>query len=482
MKGELEQIEDDTNDIKDAQAERLREQLDQYVSLEERLYDAIVSEREKEIEGLETINDTISDAASEMLDKIQTGIDDYRQAREDEEALSDIEDMERRLALMRSDTSGANQLDILALEDELEQARQDFTDNKIDQAIDQLSRQNELAQQQRERQIELMQWQLEQDQENGMIADQVNKLLTYFSASGDSTTIEDMLKNSENWTGLATQQKNDWVNELNDTIAKAGEGWRNANAASNTVASGSSITFTDKNGKTVKGTMQSDGSVKDKSGNTYSGVFLGADGKYHQYADGKITAKPKDKPTTSTTTTTTSSSKGIKITDSVKKYVSDSIWGGYWGNNPERKKRLTEVFGAKAAAEIQGLVNQEVRFYPKGSRSEWSYKNQKKKKYNRYETGGLADFTGPAWLDGTKARPEYVLNAEQTKGFLALVDMLGDFDDSPTAGGNNYYDVRIEVDELSNDYDVEQLMDKMKRVITDDAMYRNVNAIDLGRR
>ena len=60
--------------------------------------------------------------------------------------------------------------------------------------------------------------------------------------------------------------------------------------------------------------------------------------------------------------------------------------------------------------------------------------------------------------------------------------MLGDFDDNQTAGGNNYYDIKIEVDELANDYDVEQLMDKMKRLIADDAAYRNVNSIDLGRR
>jgi hypothetical protein len=31
-------------------------------------------------------------------------------------------------------------------------------------------------------------------------------------------------------------------------------------------------------------------------------------------------------------------------------------------------------------------------------------------KMRGYKTGGLADFTGPAWLDGTKARPELVLN------------------------------------------------------------------------
>jgi hypothetical protein len=38
-----------------------------------------------------------------------------------------------------------------------------------------------------------------------------------------------------------------------------------------------------------------------------------------------------------------------------------------------------------------------------------------KKKYKNgvaYKTGGLADFTGPAWLDGTKSKPEYVLNAD----------------------------------------------------------------------
>jgi hypothetical protein len=30
----------------------------------------------------------------------------------------------------------------------------------------------------------------------------------------------------------------------------------------------------------------------------------------------------------------------------------------------------------------------------------------------QYSSGGLADFTGPAWLDGTKSRPEYILSAD----------------------------------------------------------------------
>ena len=32
----------------------------------------------------------------------------------------------------------------------------------------------------------------------------------------------------------------------------------------------------------------------------------------------------------------------------------------------------------------------------------------KNSRFNAYATGGLADFTGPAWLDGTKTRTEYV--------------------------------------------------------------------------
>jgi TP901 family phage tail tape measure protein len=40
----------------------------------------------------------------------------------------------------------------------------------------------------------------------------------------------------------------------------------------------------------------------------------------------------------------------------------------------------------------------------------------------KYKQGGLADFTGPAWLDGTKSAPEAVLNAAQTKAFMSLVD------------------------------------------------------------
>lgn len=41
-----------------------------------------------------------------------------------------------------------------------------------------------------------------------------------------------------------------------------------------------------------------------------------------------------------------------------------------------------------------------------------------------FASGGLADFTGLAKLDGTPSKPELVLNAEDTKNFLELKDVL----------------------------------------------------------
>jgi hypothetical protein len=50
--------------------------------------------------------------------------------------------------------------------------------------------------------------------------------------------------------------------------------------------------------------------------------------------------------------------------------------------------------------------------------------------------------------------------------------------DNAKSTGDNYFDIEINVEKLSNDYDVEQVADKIRRMIYDDASYRNVNAIN----
>ena len=99
-----------------------------------------------------------------------------------------------------------------------------------------------------------------------------------------------------------------------------------------------------------------------------------------------------------------------------------------------------------------------------------------------YKKGGLADFTGPAWLDGTPSKPELVLNATDTKNFLALRDVLSSAMKSTSTVSNSYggdvmYDINIHVDKIEKDYDVDRVVDKVKKEITKGAGYRNVTQV-----
>lgn len=42
----------------------------------------------------------------------------------------------------------------------------------------------------------------------------------------------------------------------------------------------------------------------------------------------------------------------------------------------------------------------------------------------KYASGGLVDYTGPAWVDGTPNKPELVLNHRDTANFIELKEFL----------------------------------------------------------
>ncbi len=99
-----------------------------------------------------------------------------------------------------------------------------------------------------------------------------------------------------------------------------------------------------------------------------------------------------------------------------------------------------------------------------------------------YATGGLANYTGPAWLDGTPSKPELILNAQDTKNFIALKDVLSKAMSSTGSvsneyGGNATYEININVDHLNSDYDVDKVVERVKKRIVQDSGYRNVTQV-----
>lgn len=109
------------------------------------------------------------------------------------------------------------------------------------------------------------------------------------------------------------------------------------------------------------------------------------------------------------------------------------------------------------------------------------FKKNQLRGVKKFATGGYADFTGPAWMDGTPSKPELVLNATDTQNFLALKDVLSEaakrgvfnHEESATTGDINL-DININVDKIDSDYDVDKVAARVKKIIINEAKNRNV--------
>ena len=489
----LEEAQDSLQEIEDAVQEIKERGKDEYFSLEDRIKEAVTQFYQSEIDNLAAINESISDTNDRLIDAIQSSVDKMRQDRENVETEEEIADKQRQLAYLQQDTSGANDLAILQLQDEIEQAQQDYTDTLIDQKISELQEQNDKAAEQRQQQIELAQAQLDHYIESGEIWQEVYDLmgngLNEETGLIRGSKLEEILKKSETFSGLSEIGQMEWLKELNANVASALAYLKVGRQLEDLgFAEGTEITFTTSDGKTIKGKMDKSGNVT-VDGKTYSDVYQGYDGNFYseeKYEDKRTPSKPAD---TQPPKNSGAASEQEEWKPSVGNFVKIQKGAKFVSGEKVLEAVRAEgvISGKKGAFKIlrdQGDGN----FYVG---KEWSRNGVtgliNKKYLTKYKTGGLANFTGPAWLDGTKSKPEMVLNARDTQNFIQLKDILANIlshtsDGSITENnGDNTYDIDINVEKIGSDYDLDQIASRVRSMITNASQYRNNNAIGLKR-
>lgn len=358
--------------------------------------DALVEERNKEIDALSQINESINEAQSALLDSMQKQIDEQRRARDNEKTEQSITDAEAKLAYLRQDTSGSNALEIAELEKSIAEQKEDYQDTLIDQALQDMQDANERAAEQRERQISIQEQQLE----------------IYRNSSAIWTDVEALLA----------------------TALTSGEDFKN----------------------TALGRLMASGDVATMN-------YLESDAWWTKFKESLVSyaiATGQLQPTTESTPESTPESVEVDI-DSVNIDRSAIDWSQI--KIPTQEEILSSIDWSGMLGGI-----------------DWSGFS-----FPKFATGGLADFTGPAWLDGTRAHPELILNQRDTANFIALKDILSEIMNRNANGlstkstaGDNYYEIEINVDSIEGDYDVEQIADKIRDMIYKDATYRNVNAVN----
>lgn len=477
---------DALDDIEDATEEIRSRGKDEYFDLETRIKDALVQAQQDEIDKLSEINNSINDTNARLLETMQYNLEQERQMRENDKTEQELEDKQRRLEYLSQDTSGANALEVKQLEEEIAEGQQDYTDTLIDQKISELQHQNDIAAEQRQRQIDIAQSQLDHWINTGGVWSDVYKLMdTGIGADGGikiGSDLQKLLLSEENYNSLSTLDKVKWGKELATTAAQAVHWLKVGNSTESLIASkelkaGQSITFKTSDGKTLTGKLSSNGDIV-AGGKTYKDVHRNYDGNYVTDEAYQGQVKQPSKAPASTSGSNNSESGTIKVGGKINAGKA-KIYDSYDDNSGEYQYFSDDPI-YNVLEEKNGRIR--VRHHSRQSGTTGWFK---KSEVKAYKTGGLADFTGPAWLDGTRSRPELVLNAKDTQNFIQLKNILGSLMSGTSKttenSGDSTYDIDINVERISSDYDVEQMAEKIKDLINQDARYRNNNIAGLMR-
>jgi hypothetical protein len=145
-----EDTQDTIQEMEDAIEEILERSKEEYIDFEQEIYDAIVDHIQQYIDAEQDLSDTISEAENKILENMRESIDLERQIRDNTKTEEDIADKENRLAFLQRDTTGANAVEIMQLQKELEEAREEYQDTLVDQELERLTRASEEAAEQRE--------------------------------------------------------------------------------------------------------------------------------------------------------------------------------------------------------------------------------------------------------------------------------------------------------------------------------------------
>ena len=394
--------------------------------------------------------------------------------------------------LMR-DSSGRNAGEIADLQKEIQNAQQDVIDEDIDRVIDSMEEANDKQQENWDNVIDKLQEQLDQDKENGKFI----KLAEQKFEEGPEAVME-AFKGFFQTTGPYSQAEIDKkLQEILNILPKAFKYFNGENPAENSNL-GDESKYKKINYLDPKGNIQQ-GYISTADNKTYKDAELTEriDQGSIVYVNGKAYKLVGDNGVDVTS----------QLTDAQKKLL--GIGTGGQGTPSSNTNTSTTTSRAKVANTGGKGVNlrsgpgknyEKVGAYSDGTTvtvldesnsAWWKVKVGNATGYmasqylKKYLNGGLVDFTGPAWVDGSKSAPEAFLDAQDTRNFAQLKDILASLlradrfkanEVSPARGGD--CTIYVTVDQIASDYDVDEAIARIKQEIMSGSAYRNINLVN----
>ena len=393
--------EEIANDPYDTELIKRREEL---LSLQQDSIKSAEDEKAAIVDMVENGIDIELSALKELIDAYKDSLDDAKDLYDYQSKLADkaseISSLQKQLSAYSGDNSLEARATSQKLRVDLQKAQEDLAKTQYEQFI---SDQKKLLDNLYTEYEEIINQRL--DDVDALISDMIDVV------NSNSELINDNLQNIASEVGytLTPELQAIWDNStdaVNGIITKYGDRFEEQNTAVKAVLD------------SIAANIASMVEISDKESQAIiSGTTPSTSLNAGVHTTSNTGPSLKDSFRSSTNGVSSSS-----LDDETKRKVAAAIWHGYWGNDPERANRLTELFGSGNG--IQALVNQGIGRNDFGNDiAEYSYEAMRKK-IKGYRTGGLVDYTGLALVDGTPGKPELMLNSSDTENFLNLRDAL----------------------------------------------------------
>lgn len=418
---------------------------DDYIDILEQLTDILQREDEKALEEKEKFYDKLEQQSQDYLDAVRKNIEAERDARDKANSYEDLSKKQKRLSLLQRDTSGRYSSEIQSLQEEIANAQQELADQQVDDMLQQLEDQMDADERRHSETLDMMQKQIDEYVETRAYIKEAEEII----AQGDEAILaklmqgEDYLQASD-----AERQKmlDEWgpqIGSLNKYVEYLGEGI---------------VTATQYIAKMMTdGLTQATAAVVQAVGSISPTVVVNIGGGGGGGGNGPSGGGPSQSTSCKAACSNSCTARCMSdCSEACASTCSTSCVGGC-------RVGCTGSCTRTCQGSCKGRVGHPA---------------------NRYASGGMVDYTGPAWVDGTKSKPEAFLNANQTSligSFAKSLERLSGTTSGSTFQGIGDCTIDITIGSIGKDYDIDQAIAKVKDEIVRSTEYRNVNILKRGR-
>ena len=506
-------------------SELLKENYESITKIEDKLIEVRQEAEDRELEAVKEKYDAIKDENDKYLEDVQDMVDKEREIRDREENEEDIKTKERRLAMMKMDTSGVYTSEIKALEEELKDDYKSLSDDTVDKMLEDLEEQFDVQAEQLDKEVEYLENALTYKREKTTEYQQwANAMLMQSS----DTVIAYLKQNDQEYYQGTSAAQALWILEWEQAVSRG----QAANSAMNQtlIPVMNTLQLCQNNAYGFEGAVKQYGQTAVVSNNGVKTTVSNLNSEYQKLVDtvendmpralGQLQSAYQDaanaaerladmqsiiatgerldiddvpavKPPTNGYPESKHSPK-IQAVAAGSDTVQDIYSGALAFDEEERNSRRIHTSDGTAYIRTDKTYKGEYLYLKETDyTNDWKY-GKKGPGWGsqfyfikKYASGGYVDYTGPAWVDGTKNKPEYMLNAKQTIQFenlISALDILTNNSSLSSIKDNSIpksvqYNLSINVDQISSDYDVDQMVERVEKKILDASKYRNINIL-----